>query len=92
MLILDSPSELVHSIFRSIEVISELDFKYFINFLDDYSRVTWLFLMTNRYNFSFIFQKFCTEIKNQFGASIRVLRPDNMKELFSSLFIDFVSI
>ena len=37
-----------------------------------------------------IFKKICAEIKNQFGASICVLRSDNTKEFLSSSFVDFV--
>ena len=35
----------------------------------------------------FVFQTFYVEIKNQFGASIDVLRSDNAKEFFSLLFV-----
>jgi len=34
-----------------------------------------------------VFQTFYVEIKNQFGASIDVLRSDNAKEFFSLLFV-----
>jgi len=55
-------------------ISSKLGFRYFFTFVDDYSRVTWLYLVKNCSKLFFVFQIFCAEIKNQFGASIRVLR------------------
>ncbi|GJW93299.1 retrovirus-related pol polyprotein from transposon RE2 [Tanacetum coccineum] len=44
-----SPFELVHSdIWGPCPITSKSGFKYFVTFVDDYSRVTWLYLMKNR--------------------------------------------
>ncbi|GKA40567.1 polyprotein [Tanacetum coccineum] len=44
-----SPFELVHSdVWGPCPITSKSGFKYFITFVDDYSRVTWLYLMKNR--------------------------------------------
>ena len=41
--------ELVHTdIWGSSLTESTLGFRYFVTFIDDYSRCTWLFLMKNR--------------------------------------------
>ena len=70
---------------------SSLGFRYFVTFIDDYSRCTWLFLMKTRVELFSIFQKFHAEIRTQFNTSIRILRSDNAKEYFSTPFSSFMS-
>ena len=68
------PFELVHTdVWGPCRTASTLGFQYFVTFIDDYSRCTWLFLMKNRAELFSIFQKFYTEIQTQFNISIRVL-------------------
>ena len=44
-----TPFELVHSgVWGPCPVMSPTGFKYFITFVDDFSRVTWLYLMKSR--------------------------------------------
>ncbi|KAJ9542961.1 hypothetical protein OSB04_029467 [Centaurea solstitialis] len=53
-----SPFELAHSdIWGPCPVTSKLGFKYFVTFVDDYSRTTWLYFMKNR---SEVFTNFCS--------------------------------
>ena len=47
--------------------MSTLGFRYFFTFIDYYSRYTWLFLMINRAELFFIFQKFYAKIQTQFS-------------------------
>ena len=43
-----SPFELVHTdVWGPCRTVSTLGFQYFVTFIDDYSRCTWLFLMKN---------------------------------------------
>ena len=87
-----SPFELVHTdVWGPCRTTSILGFQYFVTFIDDYSRCTWLFLMKNRAELFSIFQKFYTEIQTQFNISIRVLRSDNAREYFSAQFTSFMS-
>ncbi|RVW96868.1 Retrovirus-related Pol polyprotein from transposon RE1 [Vitis vinifera] len=87
-----SPFELVHTdVWGPCRTASTLGFQYFVTFIDDYSRCTWLFLMKNRAELFSIFQKFYTEIQTQFNISIRVLRSDNAREYFSAQFTSFMS-
>jgi len=79
-----SPFTLVHSdIWGPSRVKSNLGFQYFVTFIDDFSRCTWLFLMKNCFELFCIFQSFFNEIKNQFGVSIQILRNDNAREYLS---------
>jgi len=86
-----SPFTLVHSdIWEPSCVKSNLGFQYFVTFIDDFSRCTWLFLMKNRSGLFSIFQYFFNEIKNQFGVSIRILCSDNAREYLSHSFNTFM--
>ncbi|KAJ9556562.1 LOW QUALITY PROTEIN: hypothetical protein OSB04_011176 [Centaurea solstitialis] len=77
--------ELVHSdVWGPCPITSKSGFKYFVTFVDDFSRVTWLYLMKNR---SEVFTHFCTfvaEAKTQFGVS------DNAKEYTLETFRSFM--
>ena len=68
-----------------------LSFQYFVTFIDDYSRCTWLYLMKNRSELFSIFQSFFDEIKTQFEISIRNLRSDNGREYLSQSFKHFMA-
>ena len=87
-----SPFELVHTdVWGPCRTTSILGFQYFVIFIDDYSRCTWLFLMKSRAELYSIFQKFYVEIQTQFNIFICVLRSDNAREYFSAPFISFMS-
>jgi len=86
-----SPFALLHfGIWGPSSVKSNLGFQYFVTFIDDYSKCTWLFLMKSRYELFSIFQSFYNEIKNQFGVSIRTLHSDNAQEYLSHSFTIFM--
>ena len=75
--------ELVHiDVWGPSRPTSTLGFRYFVTFIDDYSRCTWLFLMKTRVELFSIFQKFHAEIHTQFNTYILILRSDNAKEYF----------
>ncbi|KAJ9561432.1 hypothetical protein OSB04_006592 [Centaurea solstitialis] len=86
-----SPFELVHSdVWGPCPITSKLGFKYFVTFVNDYSRTTWLYFMKNR---SEVFTHFCSlhaEIKTQFKVSIQTLRSDNAKEYLSQTFQSYM--
>jgi len=56
------------------------DFRYFLLFVDDFSHMTWLYLLKERLEVFSVIESFFNEIKNQFSTSIRVLRTDNALE------------
>ena len=83
--------ELSHiDIWGPFQVESTLGFRYFVTFIDDYSRCTWLFLMKTRAKLFSIFQKFHAEIRTQFNIYIRILRSDNAKEYLSTCVSSFM--
>ena len=80
----NAPFELVHSdILGPCLVVSQTGFRYFITFVDDHSRLTWLYLMKNCSELLSHFCVFHIEIKNQFNVSLKTLRIDNAGEYFS---------
>ena len=84
--------ELVHSdIWGPCRINSVLGFRYFIIFIDDHFRNTWLFLLKDRSELFSIFKNFYMEIQTQFGVAIHKLRSDNTQEYFSAQFKDFMS-
>ena len=63
--------ELVHiDVWGPSRSTSTLGFRYFVTFIDDYSRCTWLFLMKTRAELFSIFKKFNAEIRTQFNTFI----------------------
>ena len=47
-------------------VLSPTGFKYFVTFVDDFSFVTWLYLMKSRFELFSHCIAFCVEIQTQF--------------------------
>ncbi|KAF3633189.1 Omega-amidase NIT2 [Capsicum annuum] len=89
---LESIFSLVHSdIGGPSRVSPPLVFRYFVTFIDDFSRRTWVYLMKDRSELFSIFKSFCAEIQNQFGVSIRAFRSDNALEYLSSQFQEFMT-
>ncbi|GAB2292252.1 hypothetical protein Dimus_038193 [Dionaea muscipula] len=87
-----TPFELVHSdIWRPCPIQSRVGFRYFVTFVDDYSRMTWLYLLRSCDELFSVFSAFYAEIHTQFSLPIRMLRSDNAREYFSSHFTAFMT-
>lgn len=54
--------------------------KYFVIFIDDYSRFTWIYLFHKRSELPQIYYDFSNMVKTQFSKSIKVFRSDNAME------------
>ena len=67
-------------------IMSPTRFKYFITLIDDFSRVTWFYLMKSQSQLFSHFSSFSTEIQTQFHVSLQTLRNDNAKEKISEPF------
>jgi len=60
--------ELVYSdVWEPSCVPSIKDFRYFLLFIDDFSRMTWLYLLKERLEISIVIELFFNEIKNNFS-------------------------
>ena len=86
-----APFELVHSnVWGSCPMVSPAGFWYFVTFVDDYSRSTWLYLIKNRSELFSHFRAFCAQIHTQFHVSVQNLRSDHAKEYLSEQFHSFM--
>ena len=86
-----TPFELIHSdVWGLCPVVSPTGFQYFVTFVDDYSRTTWLYLIKNRSELFSHFRAFCAEIHTQFHVSVQNLRNVNAKEYVSEQFQSFM--
>ncbi|KAL0318554.1 UNVERIFIED_CONTAM: Retrovirus-related Pol polyprotein from transposon TNT 1-94 [Sesamum angustifolium] len=55
--------------------------RYFILFIDDYSRMTWVYFMREKSEVFKVFKKFKNLVEKQSGRSIKVLRSDREKNI-----------
>ncbi|KAL6326259.1 hypothetical protein AAG906_004756 [Vitis piasezkii] len=58
--------------------------RWFVTFIDDCTRMTWLYLMKTKDEVNLLFQNFHKVIETQYNAKVRVLRSDNGGEYQSS--------
>ncbi|KAJ9679118.1 hypothetical protein PVL29_021141 [Vitis rotundifolia] len=56
--------------------------KWFITFIDDHTRLCWVYLLTNKTEVRSIFMNFHSMIQTQFHTKIQTLRTDNGTEYF----------
>jgi transposase InsO family protein len=64
-------------------------FMYYVIFIDDFSRKTWIFFMKTKDEVFSRFQEFRAQVENLTGKKIKVLRSDNGGEYTSRDFSDF---
>ena len=59
--------------------------RWFVSFVDDHTRLTWIFLMKEKSEVGTLFQHFNSMIQTQFQTKIQVLKTDNAKEYFNTI-------
>jgi transposase InsO family protein len=62
---------------------------YYLTFINDYSRKTWIYFVKTKSEVFKRFQEFKALVENQTEKKIKVLRSDNGGEYSSSQFVDF---
>ena len=73
-----SPFDLIHSnVWGASPITTQGGSRYFVIFVDDFSRYTWTYLFKNRYELSQIYRDFTKMIETQFSKPIKVFRSDN---------------
>ena len=65
--------------------------RWFVTFIDDCTRVTWIFLLKHKSEVSIVFPNFFSMVKNQFGVNIKRLRSDNAKDYFNQILTPLLS-
>lgn len=71
--------------------MAKLGFKYFVNFVDKFSQMTWIYFMRSQIEVFSHFCGFCAEVKTQFNVSVRILRSDNSQEYLSGAFQNYIT-
>jgi transposase InsO family protein len=64
-------------------------YEYYVTFIDDHSRKTWIYFMRTKNEVLSRFQEFKALVENQTGRKIKTLRSDNGGEYTSKAFKDF---
>ena len=83
-------SQLVHSdVCGPFRVNSLGGARYFVTFIDDFSRKTWVYFLTNKNQVLTKFQHLVNYLKNSTGHLIQALRTDNGGEYTSNAFRDY---
>ena len=83
--------EIIHTdVWGSSPVLSHAQYRYFVTFIDDYSRFTWVYFLHSKANVFSIFQTFVALVETQFSTKIKILRSDSKGEYMSRDFQSFL--
>ena len=85
------PFELVHSDVWGPTIESFDGYKYFVIFVDDFSRTTWLYLLKSKKDVFTMFKDFHQLVITQFQSTIQNLRTDNGTEFLSNNMSQYLS-
>lgn len=81
------PFELLHcDIWGPYKVPTHNGKKFFVTIIDDFSRYTWVFLITSKADTLVVMKQFLTQVKNIFSTSVKTLRTDNGCDFFRHTF------
>lgn len=84
------PLELIHSdICGPINPVSNGKKKYFMSFIDDYCRKTWIYFLQEKSEAFTAFKSFKAKVENEVGTAIKTLRIDRGGEYMSQEFTNF---
>lgn len=76
--------DLIHSdVFGPVKVPSISSFVYFVSFIDDYSRRTWIYFLKSKTQVFSWFKEFKALMENQTGKRIKCVRTNNGGEFCS---------
>jgi len=82
--------ELVHSdMFGPVTIPSLGKSVYYVSFIDEFSRNTWIYFLNNKYEVVEKFKEFKYLVENQTKNKIKVLRMDNGGEFYRNEFKEF---
>lgn len=85
--------DLVHTdVCGPMENISLGGSRYFIIFVDDYSRMTYIYFMKNKSEAFQCFKDYTAKVENKLNKKIKILRSDNGREFCNGEFDSFLRI
>ncbi|KAJ0179561.1 hypothetical protein K1T71_005273 [Dendrolimus kikuchii] len=84
--------EIIHSdLCGPMETPSFGGVRYFITFIDDYSRKVFVYFLKNKLDVKSIFENFKNQFENELTRKIKIVRTDNGKEYCNKIFLKFLS-
>lgn len=82
--LVDKCFQIIHSdIWGITPFASHAQYKYFVTFIDDFSRYTWIYFFRSKSEVIITFKAFVAYIETQFSASIQILRSHKRGEYMS---------
>ena len=85
------PFYLIHSdIWGPSHVTNYSGTRWFITFIDDHTRLCWVYLLKDRSEATRVFQNFHAMVQTQFHTQIKILRTNNGTEYFNSILKTFL--
>lgn len=88
----NSPLSLIHSDVWGPFHLSTSGYSYYVLFIDDFSRFTWIYPLKHKHK---VFSKFLTikaYAKNQFSTSLQIFRTDGGGEYINSPFSEYLEL
>jgi len=83
--------EIIHSdVWGMSLIVSHARYKYFVTFIDDYSRFTWIYFLRSNSEVFSMFKKFLTYVETQFQASVKKFRSNSGGEYMSHAFQEYL--
>jgi transposase InsO family protein len=70
-------------------ITTTASFRWFVTFIDDCTRVSWVYMLRYKKNVLPVFHKFVTMVQTQFSMNIKTLRSDNIDEYIGQEFRQF---
>jgi transposase InsO family protein len=88
-----APLELIHSdIYEMNRILTKGGKRYFITFIDDYTRFCYVYLMRTKDEALHYFKIYKAEVENQLEKKIKRLRSDHGGDYFSNEFSKFCTV
>ncbi|KAL4037782.1 hypothetical protein IC575_001382 [Cucumis melo] len=90
--ICNKPFDLIHSDIWGFAPTSIVHgYRYYVLFIDHFSRFTWIYFLKHHSELSVIYIEFANMIHTQFSCPIKILRTDNALEYKDSILLSFLS-
>ena len=59
--------------------------RWFVSLIDDYTLVTWIFLLKQKFDVGIVIPNFHSMVQNQFRVQIKSFRTDNARDYFNQI-------